>query len=528
MKKINKSDLGINFEGMSTEQREFMEKNASMIVDIVNKALEGELDSEQVTKQFKDVTTELDKFKNIDAEKLQQVLKDNEELCATVKELSENMEKAKKAGYTIGQVNQFAENFEKMMESRKMQDFIGGTEKSVSFEGFRLKDITAITSMENNYSGDVLTAYQSQFMASPFTFNKTHVRDIITSINADPKFPSFTYLRVAEFDRNARYVTENGRLSQSSLKLEEVSTSIRRVGTYFDLSKNLLMARVQLRSWIVATIPGIITTAEDAAVLFGDGTKNQLLGITNINGVEPIEKQITGAIIEGKAGEVAKIESYNNGKDVLVEFTKPLSLALDSMMITFEGAAVITDLNKATPIVKLNDRQFILRGVEYKGEETNLANLTFKVNHASFKSIDVPNSKDVIRTIVACLTFAQYTPNAIVLNPLTLNAMEGEKDSIGRDLELVQIIGGRKYIAGIPVIELPVMPVGYYLAGDFNQGAQLYDYSKLDIQWKEDAETALYNMVRLITQEQLGLVVYMPWAFAYGKLEDLKTAITKD
>lgn len=521
MKKVSSQDVKEYYKGLPAEQRDFMEKNADMMAELVNKAIDGILSPDDLEKKFLTINEKLSDYEALKAR--------NDELQEVVKNLSEAYEKAKKRGVSPVQIGSFVEKFNQMMDSAEMKEFVGRLSKSTgTYDGFNVKEISNITSVTDNYDGDTLISYQSDRMVSPFSNPKLSIRDVITTVQGDTKFPTFTYLRIKNFDRNARYETENGRLNQSTLDVEEISTSIRRVGTYFDLSENLLLARLQLQSFIIANIPGIITTAENSAILFGDGSKSQLLGITNIPGVQSIEAQITSAIVTGAKGDVESVESHNNGKDILVTLNKPVSNALSSMMIKFTGAAVNTSLLSAHPIVKLNDRQLIVLNAAYTGEETGITSMEFTINHSSFKSIESPNSKDVVRTIIACLSFAQYNPTAIILNPLTLCSMEGEKDTTGRDLNLVQIENGVKYINGIPVIECGEVPVGYYLAGDFKEGAQLYDYTKLGINFVRDAETALCNMVRLIAAEQLALVVYMPWSFAYGSIEALKTAITKD
>jgi len=524
--KVTVKDISASFENLSGEERKFMEKNASIVCNIVNKAIDSLLTPEQVEEKFNAFA---EKIKAANLKESEALKKQNDELCKTVKNLSAEIEKAKNRGTSIVKFSKFFDRFDEMMDSQKFKNFVDGVEKTSGwFDGFNVKEIGAISSVENNYDADIMLARQSNVMVSPFVEPTTSIRDVIRTIAGDPAHPNFTYLRVKNFDRNARFVTENGRLSQSNLEFDEVQTSIRRVGSYFDISKNLLLARVQIRAFLIAHIPGIITQAENSAVLFGDGSKNLLQGITNIPGVDSIEKQITESIVSGAAGEVVKVESYADGKSCLVEFKTPISKALSTMMITFTGAAVNTDLNTPHALTKINDRQAIIQGASFKGEETGLSTMSFVVNHCSFKSIDAPNSQDVINAITACLSFAQYRPNAIALNPITIFLMETEKDTMGRPLDLVRIVGGRKYIGTLPVIECPDMPVGMYLAGDFQNGANLYDYTNLELQWVEDAETVLYNMVRLVFQEQLGLVVYMPWAFAYGSLEELKKAITKE
>ena len=55
----------------------------------------------------------------------------------------------------------------------------------------------------------------------------------------DPAALSISYEQVYDFDRNATVVSENGMLSESSLKFKEEFTNVRRVGTHMNLSKRL-------------------------------------------------------------------------------------------------------------------------------------------------------------------------------------------------------------------------------------------------------------------------------------------------
>ncbi len=87
------------------------------------------------------------------------------------------------------------------------------------------------------------------------------------------------------------------------------------------------------------------------------------------------------------------------------------------MVITFADAAVVTDLNKTNALVKMNDGRILLKGVAFAGAETATENMTFSVNEAGFKNIEEPNSEDVSENGFAVMTYAQYFPNAITLNP---------------------------------------------------------------------------------------------------------------
>lgn len=293
------------------------------------------------------------------------------------------------------------------------------------------------------------------------------------------------------------------------------------------LGESMLKSRVYIRSYILNMLPEAVWMAEDWNILFGDGNGENLLGIINNTGVTSVEKIISTAIVTGAAGAVKAITGYNGDKDVIVEFAEPQDLILDGMSITFAGAAVLTELNKTHALVKMEDGRILIPGVAFSGAETATDKMTFSVHEAGFKNIEEPNSEDVVKTAFAAMTYAQYFPNAIILNPMTVNGMESEKDTTGRNLGIVKMVDGVKYIAGRPIIEYGGILPGKYLLGDFNQAANLVDYTTLTLEWAEDVETKLCNEVVLMAQEEVIFPIYMPWAFAYGDLAALKTAITK-
>ena len=157
-----------------------------------------------------------------------------------------------------------------------------------------------------------------------------------------------------------------------------------------------------------------------------------------------------------------------------------------------------------------------------------MAAVTFSVNNGAFKSIEVPNSEDVINTAFAVMTYGQYFPNAIVLNPITVNAIASEKDALGRNLGLITVVNGVKYIANRPIVEYPGIQPGKYIIGDFSpKGSAIVDFTAMGLEWASDVEYILSNEVALVCQEEVIYPVYQPWAYAYGDLAALKSAITK-
>lgn len=519
MKKFQKSDFNVKTAGLPEEQKQFMENILDMMCDVMNKSLEGSIDKDEVEKQFKGIN---DQLKSYDGEAFAQLKKDNEELLTQVKNLGETIEKLQSKGMSMDAISKFDEKLNEMLDSDKFQDFAAGrTSKSGSFEGFSLKEV----SMTSNYVGNLLITEQQNRVVSQAANKRVHMRDVLTTLQGDAEFPQLAFAQIYDVDRNARYVTENGTLPESSFKVKEQNYSTKRLGTHIRLSKRMLKSRAYVRSFILNMLPEAVLMAEDWNILYGDGNGENLLGIVNHIGVTSVENIIGGTIITGAAGAVSGLSSANGGQDTIVEFTNAYDLMLDGMKITFAGATSST-VNATFDVIKMNDRQILLKGLAYVAEASP-DNISFTVNNGAFKSIDEPNSGDVVRTAFAVMSYAQYTPNAIQLNPITVNAIASEKDSMGHNLGLVTIEGGVKKVAGYPVVENSSIPAGGYCLGDFHNGANLVDYTALTLEWAEDVESKLKNQVVLIAQEEVIFPVYNPWAFAYGNLEALKTAITK-
>lgn len=524
-----KEIFGVKTANLPDEQRLFIESMVGAFTDAINKSNEGSLTDAQLTEKL---TQFGEQMKSAKLPELEELRKENADLLKQVKAMGENIDKLTKKGVSLNTVNNFVENLNKMFDSEKFQDFASGrTRKSGQFEGFSLKDAdSAPVSMTNNYEGELLITQQQNRVVSPIARKPLHLREIITVLAGDPSDTNLSFAQCDWMDRNARYVSENGRLPKSSVKFSEKSYSTKRLGTYIPLSKRMLKSRVYVRSWVLAMLPQAVRNAEDWNILFGDGNGDNLLGIANHKGVEGVETIITSAIVEGVAGSVKSITPYNNKQDTIIEFTNPQPMILDGMQITIENASTASGLNKTHPIVKMNDRQILLVGVPLSAEEsaTTVAAVTWKVNNGAFKSIEAPNSEDVVNTAFAVMTYGEYFPNAIVLNPITVNAIMSEKDALGRKLDIITVVNGIKHIASRPIIEYSGIQPGKYLLGDFSpEACAIVDYTSMTLEWASDVEYILSNQVALIAQEEVIFPVYQPWAYAYGDLAALKAAITK-
>lgn len=521
--------FSIKTSGLPAEQQQFIDAIVSGFTDVVNKSNAGMISDEDLKKSLETLGAQM---KEANIKELETLKADNETFVKQIKEMGETIDKLQKKGVSLETINKFNEKFNDMLDSEKFADFASGkTRKSGQFEGFSLKEADeAPVSMTDNYEGTYLITQQQNRVVSPIANKPLHMREVLTVLAGDPNYPNLSFTQCDYMDRNARYVSENGRLPKSSLKFKEQNYSVKRLGTYIPLSKRMLKSRTYVRSWVLSMLPKAVRMAEDWNILFGDGNGENLLGIANHKGVDSVENMITGALVEGKAGSVKSITPYNNNQDTIVEFTNPQPMILDGMQITIENASSASGLNKTHSIVKINDRQILIIGAPLTAEEAEatVAAVTWKVNNGAFRSIEAPNSEDVVNTAFAVMTYGEYFPNAIVLNPMTVNSIMSEKDALGRKLDIITIVNGVKYIASRPIIEYTGIMPGKYLLGDFSpNAASIVDYTAMTLEWASDVDYILSNEVALIAQEEVIFPVYMPFAFAYGDLAALKAAITK-
>lgn len=518
---VTVADLQLKLDNLPDEQKSFMNNIAQLMCDIINKSFEGEFGPEAVEKKFKDINETL---KSYDAEKFSQLIKDNEELCTQVKQLGETVKKLKEKGLSMEVINKFDEKIAAMLDSEKFKEFASGKIRtSGAFDGFSLKEV----SMAANYSGDNLITQQTSRIVAEVSNKKLHMRNVIATLQGDPEYPQLAFAQIYAFDRNAAMVPENGTLPESSFKVKELTESTKRIGTHIKISKRMLKSRVYLRSFILNHLPEAVLMQEDFQMLFGDGNGENLKGITEHTGVTSIEAIIGTSVTTGAAGSITAVASYNGGADTVIKLAAPDDKILDGMMITVAGATVNTGANGTFPVKKLNDKEIVLTGAAYTGAESSVAAMTYTVKHAGFKSVEDPNSGDAIRTAFAVMNYAQFSANTIILNPITVNAIASEKDSLGRNLGLIENRNGVNYVGGKPIVEYTGIPAGKYILGDFVNGANLVDYTAMSLEWAEDVETKLTNQIELIAQEEVIFPVFMPWAFAYGDLASLITAITK-
>lgn len=103
------------------------------------------------------------------------------------------------------------------------------------------------------------------------------IRDLITAGQMDGN--SLEYVRETGFTNNAATVAENTRKPESDLTLDLITTSARVIAHYMKASRQVLDDAAQLRTTIDNRLLYGLAFREEAQILNGDGTGQNLLGI---------------------------------------------------------------------------------------------------------------------------------------------------------------------------------------------------------------------------------------------------------
>jgi hypothetical protein len=406
-----------------------------------------------------------------------------------------------------------------ILESEKFKSFADGrTTKSSGKIRFETKDAVSLT---NNYTGDKLITRQSDYVREHPQPRRINMRDIMLVEQGESEMPTITFSQITDLDRNAAVVSENGLLPESAFKVKEITEQTHRIGTIVFVSKRMLKSLRWLRSWLTNRLPGWVRQAEDFQILKGDGQGENFLGLMRQC---PDFKTVLGDLITGAAGSVKSVASYAGGTQTLVEFTDPQATLNNGMKITFAGFTGATGYNASFTVNKVNDRQIVIDYAYNSAAVVTAA--TWKAGSEYVHTIEAPEIPGVISAAQAYLTYGEYTPTAIAMNPIDVFKAENLKDTTGKNLEAVKLINGVKHIGNLPVIETTAIVPDEFLLGDFTNGASMVDFTALQMEFAEDVQTKRTNQVAIIIQEEAIMPVYNPYAFLKGKFSELKQLIS--
>lgn len=132
---------------------------------------------------------------------------------------------------------------------------------------------------------------------------------------------------------------------------------------------------------------------------------------------------------------------------------------------------------------------------------------------------------DRMRLAMLQVELSEYTPDAIVMNPIDWAWVEMLKDTQERYLfgnphtQTTPMLWGRNVVA------TQAMGLGDFMTGSFSMGAQGWDREDVSVLVSlEDRDNIIQNMVTLLCEGRLALTVYRPAAFVKGNFDDLASS----
>lgn len=506
-------------EKVKATTKETLDQYKTELRELANKAKEGMIDQKTFNEKFEEIGTKLkgfdaEKFKSFEEtiQKYEQRLKDNE---AAAKAQAEELKKLKEGGLDgKGQEDVLRKKLKEIMGSTQWKEFVeSGGKRKASFE-LKAVDVT------NSFTGTSrvsITTRSPRIIDHPIV-NRLNIRDLLTVIPTD--LPYLAFIEVYDWVRNIGTVTENGMLPESSFKVREATTDVKRIGTYVNLSKRMLRSVPFIENYLASVLPAMVRYAEDFQLLWGDGTGNNPLGLTEVG--QEFATAIN-ATVTGIAGSIASVAAYDGTSKSLITFTNNVDLVNGDNITIAGGAGGQTTYNATHKAIVRSPREIVI-DLAYVAGST--AAWTFTVGSRFKDNIPAAQEIDVLKIAKALVTRREYSATGIILHPDDVAKIETLKGNDNHYLD-IQRDGatGIARIGGTPIVETTAMPSGFFMVGDFTMAAALLELTALQLEFSESTQEKLTNTVVAIIQEEILFPIYNKFMFVYGNFATAIPAI---
>lgn len=215
------------------------------------------------------------------------------------------MEVANKKNFSVSKRMSFKGALKEAIENGAIEGIAKGNSRSASFE------IKADMTIGADFTGEVIPADR----VAGYKYDPTrpvHIRQLLAlgSTQSDV----VRYVKESGYSNGAAATAEGVTLTQSDFDMTASDANVRKIGTYFRISEEMLSDTPQLTSYLSARAPEKLLEVEDTQILSGSGTGAQLSGII-------------GDAAVFAAGSLAGTVESANEFDVIVASLNQLSLA---------------------------------------------------------------------------------------------------------------------------------------------------------------------------------------------------------
>ena len=290
----------------------------------MNEELKGQLDGISKSIDAKIEKSNSDVVNNV-VEKANEIVKSEVSGMATkLNERLDAMEVANKKQFNSQKKVTFKSALQEALDNGAVEGIAKGNSRSASFE------LKADMTVAADFTGEVIPADR----VPGYKFDPTrpvHVRQLLAT--GSTQSDVVRYVKESGYSNGAAATAEGTTLGQSDFDMTAADANVRKIGTYFRISEEMLADTPQLTSYLSARAPEKLLEVEDAQILSGDGTGANLSGI--ITDAADFDVSSSGAFYQS-------VESANEF-DVIVAALNQLSLlnySADCIMLN------PTDFNK--------------------------------------------------------------------------------------------------------------------------------------------------------------------------------------
>lgn len=189
-----------------------------------------------------------------------------------------------------------------------IESIVKGNSRSASFE------VKADMTVAADFTGEVIPADR----VAGYKFDPSrsvHVRNLIPQGSTSSDVVRF--VKESGYSNGAATAAEGATLAQSDFDMTASDANVRKIGTYFRISEEMLADTPQLTSYLSARAPEKLLSVEDTQILSGNGTAPNLSGI--ITDAADFDTSASGAFYQS-------VEAANEF-DVLVATLNQLALS---------------------------------------------------------------------------------------------------------------------------------------------------------------------------------------------------------
>ena len=273
----------------------------------MNEELKGQIDGISKSIDAKIEKSNSDVVNNV-VEKANEIVKSEVSGMATkLNERLDAMEVANKKQFNSQKKVTFKSALKEALDNGAVEGLAKGNARSASFE------LKADMTTGADFTGEVIPADR----VPGYKFDPTrpvHVRQLLAT--GSTQSDVVRYVKESGYSNGAAATAEGVTLGQSDFDMTAADANVRKIGTYFRISEEMLADTPQLTSYLSARAPEKLLEVEDAQILTGDGTGANLSGI--ITDAADFDVSSSGAFYQS-------VESANEF-DVIVAALNQLAL----------------------------------------------------------------------------------------------------------------------------------------------------------------------------------------------------------